>query len=58
MIEDPYVEEVHRIRDRMLAECDGDFQMYMDRIRQAQEQDRDRIISKEKGDRPKQSREA
>ena len=31
----------------MLAECGGDFQKYMDRIREAQEQDRDRLVTKE-----------
>jgi hypothetical protein len=47
MIHDPIVEEIHRIRDKMLAECGGDFQKYMDRIREAQEQDRDRLVTKE-----------
>jgi len=47
MIHDPIVEEIHRIRDHMLAECGGDFQKYMDRIREAQEQDRDRLVTKE-----------
>jgi methyltransferase-like protein len=47
MIDDPIVEEIHRIRDRMLAECGGDFEKYMDRIREAQEQDRDRLVTKE-----------
>ena len=41
MIDDPIVEEIHRIRDRMLAECGGDFGKYMDGIREAQEYDRD-----------------
>jgi hypothetical protein len=44
---DPIVEEIRRIRDRMLAECGGDFQKYMDRIREAQEHDRDRLVTKE-----------
>ena len=47
MTYDPIVDEIHRIRDRMLAECGGDFQKYMDRIREAQEQDRDRLVTKE-----------
>ncbi len=47
MTDDPIVEEIHRIRDRMLAECGGDFEKYMDRIRDAQEQDRDRMVTKE-----------
>lgn len=44
---DPIVEEIHRIRDRMLAECGGDFEKYMDHIRDAQEQDRERLVTKE-----------
>ncbi len=47
MMNDPIVEEIHCIRDRMLAECGGDFQKYMDRIREAQEQDRHRLVTKE-----------
>jgi hypothetical protein len=47
MTDDPIVEEIHRIRDQMLAECGGDFEKYMDRIREAQEQDRDRLVTKE-----------
>jgi hypothetical protein len=47
MINDPIVEEIHCIRDKMLAECGGDFQKYMDRIRESQAQDRDRIVTKE-----------
>ena len=43
----PIVEEIHRIRDQMLAECGGDFQKYMDRIREARGQDRDRLVTKE-----------
>ena len=47
MIDDPIVEEIHRTRDRMLAECEGDFEKYMDRLREAQEQDCDRLLTKE-----------
>ena len=47
MNHDPIAEEIHRVRDRMLAECGGDFQKYMDRIREAQVQDRDRLVTKE-----------
>ncbi len=31
----------------MLAECGGDFEKYMDRIREAQDQDRNRLVIKE-----------
>jgi hypothetical protein len=55
MIKDPIVEEIHRIRDRMLVECGGDFEKYMDHIREAQDQDRDRLVTKEDviGQKPK-----
>jgi len=32
MLNDPIVEEIHRIRDKMLAECGGDMEKYMDRL--------------------------
>jgi len=47
MRNDPIVEEIHRIRDQLLAECGGDFKKYMDRIRESQERDRDRLVTKE-----------
>jgi hypothetical protein len=47
MLDDPIVEEVHRIRDQLLTECGDDFQEYMDRIRRDEEKDRDRLVTKE-----------
>jgi len=47
MIDDPLVEEIHRTREKMLAECGGDFDKLFERLRAAQEQDRDRLITKE-----------
>lgn len=47
MNQDPIVEEIHRIREKLLAECGGDFQKYMDSLRQAQEEHRDRLVTKE-----------
>jgi hypothetical protein len=44
---DPIVEEIRRTRERLLAECGGDFQKYMDRIREDEERDRDRLVTKE-----------
>jgi hypothetical protein len=32
MLNDPIVEEVHRIREKMLEECGGDIDKLMDRI--------------------------
>jgi len=47
MLNDPIVEEVHRIREKMLAECDGDLDKLLDRLKEAEEQDRDRLVSKD-----------
>lgn len=47
MLNDPIVEEIHRIRDKMLAECDGDMKKYMDRLRKAQKQDQHRLVTKD-----------
>lgn len=43
---DPIVEEVRRVREQLLAECGGDFHAYMERLRESQEQDRDRLVTK------------
>jgi hypothetical protein len=45
MPDDHIVEEIHHIREQMLAECGGDFKKYMDRIRVVQDQDRSRLIT-------------
>jgi hypothetical protein len=50
---DPIVAEVRRVRERLLAECGGDLHKYVDRIREAQEQDRDRLVTKEEMQRRK-----
>jgi hypothetical protein len=47
MMNDPIVTEVRRIREQLLAECGGDLQKYMDRIREEEEKDRDRLVTKE-----------
>lgn len=39
MIDDPIVEEVHRIRERLLAERGGDLDTLMERIRQRENED-------------------
>ncbi len=38
MTENPIVEEIHRIREQMLAECGGDMKKYMDGIRKREEE--------------------
>ena len=47
MKHDPIVEEIHQIREKLLAECDGDLDKLMDRFKAAEEQDRDRMVSME-----------
>jgi hypothetical protein len=32
MYHDPIVEEVHQIRDQLLAECGGDMDLYIEKI--------------------------
>lgn len=39
MIDDPIVEEVRRTRARLLAECDGDLDKLMDRLRQRESEE-------------------
>lgn len=45
MIDDPIVEEVHRVRARLLAECDGDLDKLMERIRQRESQDEPYLVN-------------
>jgi len=47
MLNDPIVAEIHRVRERLLAECGGDMQKYLDRLREAQIQDKDRLVTKD-----------
>ena len=53
MLNDPIVEEIHRIRAKMLAECGGDMKKYLDRLREAQIQDKDRLVRKDQMPSPK-----
>jgi len=43
MNDDPLVEEIHEIRGRLLAECDGDLDQLLDRYKQSE--DRDRVVT-------------
>ena len=45
MIRDPIVEEIHRVRRKMLAECGGDLDKYFDRIQADEALDRERLVS-------------
>lgn len=44
MIDDPIVEEVHRIRAERLAECDDDLDKYMDRLKEREAEAQERLI--------------
>jgi hypothetical protein len=45
MIRDPIVEEIHRIRKKMLEECGGDFDKLFERLKAAEANDKDRLVS-------------
>ena len=40
MNNDPIVEEIHQIRGRLLAECNGDLDHLLDRYKQSEDCDR------------------
>jgi hypothetical protein len=44
MIDDPIVEEIHRVRERLLDECGGSLERLMDRLQAREEEDRSRLI--------------
>ena len=44
---DPIVDEVHRIREEMLAECGGDTHELFVRLKADEQQHRGRVINKE-----------
>ena len=43
MNNDPIVEEIHQIRGRLLAECNGNLDELLDRYKQSE--DRDRVVT-------------
>ena len=45
MNEDPVVEEIHRIREKMLEDCGGDLERLMDRMKNHESRHKDRLIS-------------
>jgi hypothetical protein len=47
MNRDPIVEEVRQVRERLLAKFGGDLSQYVDHLIEAQEQDRDRLVTRE-----------
>ena len=42
--EDPFVEEIHRTRERLLEECGGDLEKLMDRLQAREQGDSDRVV--------------
>ncbi len=49
LYEDPVVAEIHAIRAKMLADCDGDHQKLMQQVRQRQGSSRRKIIAAPSG---------
>ena len=47
--EDLFVEEIHRIREKLLEECRGDLEKLMDRLEAREWEDSDRIVKEING---------
>lgn len=47
MIRDPIVEEIHKIREQMLADCNDDLDQLLDRYESSEDQDKNRVVSLE-----------
>jgi len=45
LYEDPVVAEIHAIRAKMLADCDGDHQQLMRQVRERQRSSRRKILA-------------
>jgi hypothetical protein len=44
MKDDPIVEEIHHVRQRMLAECNGSLDQLLDRLQAAEAADGNRVV--------------
>jgi hypothetical protein len=44
MKDDPIVEEIHQVRQKMLAECNGSLDQLLDRLQTAEPADGDRVV--------------
>ncbi len=42
---DPIVDEVHKIREKLLEECGGDLAAYMTRLKEREKEHRHRLVS-------------
>jgi hypothetical protein len=49
MTNDPLVEEVHRIREKLLEESGGDLEKLMDRLKARETGDQSRVVSQVRG---------
>ena len=47
MKHDPIVEEIHQVRQKMLAECNGNLDELLHRLQEAELPDSDRVVSLE-----------
>jgi hypothetical protein len=47
MKHDPIVEEIHQVRQKMLAECNGNLDQLLDRLHAAEPPDGERVVSLE-----------
>ena len=45
MNRDPIVDEVRQARQKILEDCGGDLENLLDRLKAAEAQDRDRVVS-------------
>ena len=41
---DPIVEEIHKVREKLLEECGGDLEKLMDRLQAREQEDSGRIV--------------
>jgi hypothetical protein len=41
---DPFVDEVHEIREKLLKECDGDLDKLMDRLQLREQENHSRVV--------------
>ena len=46
MTKDPIVEEIRRIRRKLLEECDGDIEKLMDRLKKMESDHRGNVVSR------------
>lgn len=45
MIEDPIVAEIHKVREKLLEECEGNFDRYLERLKSREDEDRLRVVT-------------